>query len=278
MSPPRLHVLPAADSAVVIRRGPSRWWHILRWRLDPPEVEPGAWFRGQLYPRRCAVSADGTLLGYFALTGRPAPWDSYLAVSKVPWLHALAAWHQGSTWHWGCEFLSDGRFCTGEAEPTPPGSGVYPAGLARRPGLAAIAHPDRWRARDVQRELRDGWTEHEPARDGQSVAGAPLVLRRPGPNDGRTALRLMHHGHDYARHGVEGADIHYALERDGDLSVLPETAWADWDRRGRILIATVAGELRIAEVTPAGIETVWRHDLAQLQPNPARAPESALRW
>ena len=278
MSPPRLHVLPAADSAVVIRRGPSRWWHVLRWRLDPPDVEPGAWFGGRIYPRRCAVSPDGMLLGYFALAGRPAPWDSYLAVSKAPWLHALAAWRQGNTWHWGCEFLPDGRFCTGEIEPTPPDSGTYPAGLARRPPLPGVAHPDRWRARDVQRELRDGWIELAPTGDDARSAGSPLVLRRPRPGDPGTALRLLHHGHDHARPGVEGADLHYALERDGDLSALPDTAWADWDRRGRMLIATVAGELRIAEVTPAGVETVWSHDLSQREPTPARAPDWALHW
>jgi hypothetical protein len=45
-----------------------------------------------------------------------------------------------------------------------------------------------------------------------------------------------------------------------------------------MLIATVAGELRIAEVTPAGIETVWSPDLSRREPSPARAPEWALRW
>jgi hypothetical protein len=277
MSPPRLHVLPAADVAVVIRRGPSRWWHVLRWQLDPPHVEPGAWFRGQLYPRRCDVSADGALFGYFALAGRPPPWDSYLAVSKVPWLHALAAWHQGSTWHWGCEFLADGRFCTGDAEPAPPDSGSYPAGLARRPPLPELAHPDRWRARDVQRELRRGWVQHAPA-DGEAVPGGALVLRRPRLGDERTALRLVHAGHDDARPGIEGAAISYALERDGGLTPLLDLAWADWDAHGRMLAATLAGELRIDAVSANSVETEWSHDLAALQPDPAPAPEWARRW
>jgi hypothetical protein len=277
MSPPRLHVLPAADTAVVIRRGPSRWCHILQWRLDPPGVGPGAWFGGRLYPRRCAVSPDGALLGYYALTGKPPPWDSYLAVSKVPWLHALAAWHWGSTWHWGCEFLADGRFCTGESEPTAPDSGAYPAGLAPRPPLPAISHPDRWRTRDVQAELRRGWTQHAVT-DAEAFPGTPLALRRPRPEDDRVGLLLVHGGHDFTRHGVEGADIRYLLERDGGYVELSDAAWADWDRRGHMLIATMGGELRIAVVTPAGLETVWSHDLSQLRPEPAPAPEWARRW
>jgi hypothetical protein len=277
MSPPRLHVLPAADVAVVIRRGPSRWWHILRWRLDPPEVEPGAWFGGRLYPRRCAVSSDGALLGYFAMAGRPPPWDSYLAVSKAPWLHALAAWHWGSTWHWGCEFLADGRFCTGEAEPTPPDSGAYPGGLAPRPPLPAVSHPDRWRVRDVQAELRRGWAQHTVAGSEATPASA-LVLRRARPGDERTALMLVHGGHDFARRSVEGADIRYLIERDGGHAALAEAVWADWDAGGRLLIATTSGELRIAEVAWAGLETVWRRDLSRLRPDPVQAPEWARRW
>jgi hypothetical protein len=277
MSPPRLHLIPAADSAVVIRRGPSRWSHVLRWRLDPPEGEPGAWFAGRLYPRRCAVSADGSLLGYYAMAGSPPPWDSYLAVSKAPWLHALAAWHWGSSWHWGCEFLADGRFCTGEAEPTAPDSGSYPLGLAPRPPLPQIDHHDRWRARDVQSELRRGWAQW-PVPGGERFPGSPLVLRRPRPGDAATALLLVHGGHDFARHAVEGAEIRYLLERSGALTELPEVAWADWDEGGRMLIATTGGELRIAEATADGLRTAWSYDLSELSPEPLPAPGWATRW
>jgi hypothetical protein len=284
MTPPRLHVVPAAAVAVVIRRGPSKWWHVLRWQLDPPRIEPGAWFRGQLYPRRCDVSADGALLGYYALTGKPPPWDSYLAVSKAPWLHALAMWHQGSTWHWGCEFLADGRFCTGAARPDPPTSGTYPAGLAPRSPLPALEHPDRWRLRDVQREARRGWVQHKLADDDalfrivQLPDRLPLVLRRPRPGDDRTALVLAHAGHDYARHGIEGAEIHYVLDRECELAALPDVAWADWTADGRLLVAATDGALRIESLTSAGLDTEWRHDLAELQPAPRRAPAWALHW
>jgi hypothetical protein len=213
MSPPRLHVLPAADSAVVIRRGPSRWWHILRWRLDAPGVEPGAWFCGKLYPRRSAVSADGKLLGYYALAGKPPPWDSYSGARGT------------------CRASSAGPRCSSSSART---SGSRPArrSCCAGPSRAGVAPP---------------------------CSSCTAGMTSPGT-------------------GVEGADISYALERDGDRSALPDVAWADWDRRGRMLIATVAGELRIAEVTPAGVETVWSHDLSHLEPSPARAPEWARRW
>ena len=101
--PPRLHAVVARDAnvAIVFRRGPSKWWHILRWDLHALALESGAWLQGQLYPRRSNVSPDGQLIGYFALKGR---WGAYFAVSKAPWATALASWKTGGTWTMGCVF------------------------------------------------------------------------------------------------------------------------------------------------------------------------------
>ena len=40
-----------------------------------------------------------------------------------------------------------------------------------------------------------------------------LALRRPRPGDAGTALVLVHAGHDFAGHAVEGVEAHYLLER-----------------------------------------------------------------
>jgi hypothetical protein len=130
--------------------------------------------------------------------------------------------------------------------------------------------------RDVQGEIRRGWAQHPNGIE--RFAGSPLVLRRPRPGGDDVALLLVHGGHDFAGHGVEGADIRYLLERDGELAELADVAWADWDARGCMLIATLSGELRIAEVGHAGLETRWSRDLAPLAPAPVPAPEWARRW
>ena len=49
----------------------------------------GAWFKGNLYPRRCDLSPDGRRLCYLALKNGPPDvgWDvgaAYLAVSRLP--------------------------------------------------------------------------------------------------------------------------------------------------------------------------------------------------
>ena len=101
--PCRLHIVVARDAnvAIVFRRGPSKWWHFLRWDLEKLTFEPGAWLIGQLYPRRSNVSPDGQLLGYFVLKGEGG---AYFAVSKAPWATVLAAWKTGDTYTTGCVF------------------------------------------------------------------------------------------------------------------------------------------------------------------------------
>ena len=58
----RLRVIIAAKAkvGVVFRRGPSRWWHILRWDLKTYRLESGAWVKGIVYPRRSAMGGLGS--------------------------------------------------------------------------------------------------------------------------------------------------------------------------------------------------------------------------
>ena len=116
-SPCRLHVVVARDApcAIVLRRGPTRWYHVIRWHMNRDVFEPGAWFRGRIYEERCDLSPDGKLLVYFCLRGSGAPHPGYThawtAVSRAPWLYAL------TLWPWGTTYGGGGRF-TGNRELT----------------------------------------------------------------------------------------------------------------------------------------------------------------
>jgi hypothetical protein len=54
-----------------------------------------------VYPQQCDLSPDGRYLCYSAYKGnaRWAPGQRYLAVSRLPWLTALAAWPGGGAAH-----------------------------------------------------------------------------------------------------------------------------------------------------------------------------------
>lgn len=107
--PPRLWVIVArsAPIAVVFRRGPSKSWRIYKWDLATPDLELGGFFRGSMYPERSDLSPNGLLLGYFAAKDGSDSWNSFIAVSILPWLTALAAWETVGRWTSGCRFADN---------------------------------------------------------------------------------------------------------------------------------------------------------------------------
>lgn len=104
----RLFVLLArrARRAVVFRRGPSRQVLLLSWDTASDVLTPGQWFKGRIYERRCDLSPSGDKLVYFAGKFRK-PYATWTAVSRPPWLTALALWPHGDAWGGGGLFESD---------------------------------------------------------------------------------------------------------------------------------------------------------------------------
>ncbi|MEU6409119.1 hypothetical protein [Microbispora sp. NPDC046933] len=252
----RLYVLlaAAAPTALIMRRGPSAWWHLLTWDLQAGEVSSGAWLRGTLYPGRSAISPDGKLLGYFALGHGRHPWDTYFAVSKTPWLTALAAWHTHGTWTGGCEFAADNSLTISASMDSRPFHGRYPYGAT----VGSRTHR--------QNAWRPLAGEAEPIPPSLRSA---VLLRRVQP-DGEHALVAARTG---------GARPHYLREEaGGGYTPLPEAAWADWDRRGRLLMATHQGVVKIVERRSGAWAETWSRDLSGLTPDPAPSPSWARAW
>src|SRR5689334_23259019 len=92
----RLYALLARKSprAVIFRRGPSRQVQLISWNTEKDTFEPGQWFKGRIYERRCDLSPNGDLLIYFAAKHKE-PLYSWSAVSRPPYLTALALWRKG---------------------------------------------------------------------------------------------------------------------------------------------------------------------------------------
>ena len=134
---PRLFGIPAAEAPVVavLRRGPSDWFQLGKWSIDKMTYEPGAWLHGRVYPQRCDLSPDGRYFVYLAF--KPdSTWavgSTYNAVSKLPWLHALAAWATVGTWSSGDVFhYAIDRVDTGAGRRFGEESSVRPGRIERR--------------------------------------------------------------------------------------------------------------------------------------------------
>jgi hypothetical protein len=276
----RLYVLVAAKAAValVLRRGPSDWWYLLRWDLDSLTLTPGAWFHGNLYPRRSDISPDGRLFGYFALkSAGHSEWPgAYFAVSRVPWLEALVAWKTCGTWTWGCQFLDHGGLSINACVEEKPFYGNYPHSFSIGPMSTD------WPKRDVWNEAKRGWRFAE--QDDSLLAHVPakpnLVMRREQPGSRRgVVLGLIHQGVDFGKPGIEGVQMEYFLQDTAaDVTPLPEAVWADWDYQGRLLMATRDGALEVSECHGTRMNRVWSENLGDRTPNPQPAPTWASRW
>jgi hypothetical protein len=267
-------VAAQAPVAAVFRRGPSPFWLVARWDLATGALEPGAWIHAQLYARRCDLSPDGDLLSYFVLNPRSPDWPrpgsqgAYSAVSRLPWLYALAAWAESGTWTRGHHFVARDAAEAGDVGAPDAGDVGFLRGRLRLVATPAVQYAA---------ERRRGWVEHErcPPRGTNDVwdERRAVVLAKTQPGEQR---RLVLEDRGYMPDaGVEGRAPAYSLEQGGREVALPDVAWADWDHAGRLLVATHAGALEMRELRGPSPRTLARHDLAALRPDRKPAPEWA---
>ncbi|HSR43194.1 MAG TPA: hypothetical protein VLL48_13495 [Longimicrobiales bacterium] len=255
-----------------------------RWDLSALRYEPGAWIRATLYPQKCDLSPDGRWLLYSALDYR-GDWGAgsiYEAVSRLPWLHALAAWEAGTTYTRGAHFVD---------EPGRNGLGAPDVGdatpLLRRYGLE-VTRPGQFAV-----ERRRGWEEtgdSEPRRPGDPwEEGRRVRMRKERPGGG-ACLEVEGSWAAFRSFPAVRTPAQYTLVRDGKgtddttrrrappREELLDVQWADWDAGGRLLAATTEGTLRVLELVDGRLSMVFDHDLAPLAPDPRPAPDRAREW
>jgi hypothetical protein len=270
---PRVFGIPATRAPVVavLRRGPSEWSHVGRWDVARGVYEPGAWIRANLYPQRCDLSPDGRWLVYFTLKGR-ATWragSTYVAISRLPWLRALAAWATCGTWTRGLHFTEE----RGATNVGPPQEGDV-APCLQRFGLAVT------RPASFAVERRRGWTETAdtpPRRAGDMWdERRPVTMEKARPkSDGAT--RLIVHGYFAAfRSGPPGETLYARLD-GARQRWLEGVQWADWDADGRLLVATEDARLQIRDGDDAST-VLAESDLRAVPLAAAPAPAEAHHW
>lgn len=88
-------------------RGPGQQVCTVFWDRRKDKFSLGQWLKGRIYEDRCDISPDGRHFIYFALNGRWASESrgSWTAVSRVPYLKALAFYPAGTTYGGGGLFL-----------------------------------------------------------------------------------------------------------------------------------------------------------------------------
>ena len=257
--PPRLHLLVAREAPciLIIRRGPSRVFHLIAWNTETDEMEPGSWFRGRLYVHRCDLSFDGRWFVYFAF-GPTRELYSWVAISQPPWLRAEVLWPKEDCWRGGGVFTGRNRLWLNLAPDARPRAGdksPKELGLRLEQSLAEAGEDE---GPFFRRLERDGWQRAGDWSEGREVA-TPKVLKpfgtwraksgREGSDEARAApagwlyygdpgwflqpsgqhptLRMYYRGYYLKR----GRVYEYAL--DGSPGLLDAAVeWAGWAMPG----------------------------------------------
>lgn len=271
--PCRLFVYLARDApvGVVLRRGPSDWVRLSRWSLADDAFEHGQWMRARVYERRSDLSPDGSLFVAFVRGTPDAPGpnrDSWIAVSRPPWFTALALWFVGGTYGAGGVFLDRRTLWTGSA-PSPPDIGDVPPWFRMESGVGAV-QPDRtndWTDRTVwhHRLRRDGW---------QAVDTARLTWERRHPREPRTLRMNVRTALAFGAFGGRYLIDYEVDEPSGETIAVGRATWADWDARGRLIVAR---DGRLLDVPPTGSPRVLAN-FNEHQPKPEPAPDDSRRW
>ena len=104
-----------------------------------------------------------------------------------------------------------------------------------------------------------------------------IVMEKPRPNANRSD-RLTVRGTYAAIRELHGrrTDVRYEL-RSGDVTRhLDHVQWAEWDARGRLLVATDDGRMQIRDGADGSVR--WEADEGAFEPDPTPPPAEASTW
>lgn len=269
---PRIHVLLASAQPIglVIRRGPSKCVATLLWNRDTDEFQLGQWLKGRIYERRSDLSPDGKHFLYFAMNGK---WQSetrgsWTAISRAPYLKALALFPKGDCWHGGGLWTGSRKYWLNDGH----GHTVLrdTAAVRRDPkNQPSENYGGECPGVYYPRLIRDGWSLKETVHVGKWKD--KVIFEKPCPNG--WLLRKVAHAEVGAQPG-KGCywDEHELIHVASNLSITcPQWEWAELD--GKRLVWAAEGKLKAGRLTLQGLvnETLL-FDLNEMAFAPIEAP------
>jgi hypothetical protein len=275
----RLFVLLAREApvAVVFRRGPSGQVLLVRWNLQKDTFEAGQWLKGRIYEERCDLSPRGDRLVYFAANWKE-PFRTWTAVSRPPYLTALAIWPKGDTWGGGGFFEDQDTLLLAHDASQCFTDGPPPTAIKVRPltsGGYALEGPIFF-----HRLTRGGW------RLVQELSGKPRkqpeIWSKECPKyASRPELRMYSEG-VREKNGPWYVRRFELVGPEGDAVALGRADWADWSSDGDLLLAR-AGKIHRLPRNATGADDPWSAarelvDLSSLSFEGRAAPPEAKAW
>ena len=272
-----------APRVVLLRRGPSKQVLCITWDTVRHEFRAGQWFKGRIYEQRCDLSPSGDKLIYLAADQRP-PLYAWTAISRPPFLTALALWSNRGTWGGGGLFASERRILLNSID--------RKCRLAENfhlPKDVAVEPIAEWAGRGEddpirsKRMMRDGWMLADEGSRGVYKIRAPVSWEFERPERwckprGRLILERRTLGIG-ERSGAWNVLDHRILDEAGDVVMdLGRSDWADWSRGDEVLLARDGrvGRIVITKQGPREFDELV--DLRGLKFERMAPPPDATRW
>lgn len=230
-----------APRVVLLRRGPSKRVLAITWDTIKHEFHAGQWFKGRIYEHRCDLSPSGDRMVYLAANNK-APLYAWTAVSRPPFLTALALWGNCGTWGGGGLFERDRVLALNS------GGGLKPEDGFRLPKGFVVKPIATWAGRGeddpirTRRMLRDGWTLEDEGTAGEyrSTGRFRWEFMRPQRwSKPRRSLKLERRVLGIGeRNGPWYTTEHRVYGEKGDVVLdLGSSDWADWSHSDELLFA-----------------------------------------
>lgn len=282
----RLYVLLAREAplAIVLRRGPSKHVLALSWDTERYEFRLGQWFKGRIYERRCDLSPSGEKLIYFAAKYR-APLFTWTAVSRPPFLTALAMWPKGDAWGGGGLFTNERTIGLNHRKEQ--------MGLAEGFNLPKSMHVEPCGA-------HSGRGEDDPIWSMRLVRDGWMMKQAPGGWENRKNSRIWHEFSspwiwtkscepwtlEMSIFGISERDgpwyviEHRVIGQTGRTAIcLGRSDWADWSQSGELLFAREGRLYRVNMNDQTSLGNPGELlDLRDMRFESVSAPHEAALW
>ncbi|MBK9618045.1 MAG: hypothetical protein IPO31_02525 [Candidatus Obscuribacter sp.] len=284
---PRITALLARDSpqAIIFRRGPSRYVQLIAWDTSNDTFIEGQWLCGRIYDRLCDLSPSGKYLIYFA--AKPSQRKRWTAISKPPYLHALALWPD--------TFLGGGGYFKDE----------HSIVLTQSAWDSYLAHgftmPENFKTQSVStntpanncyenRLVRDGWVEIDRQVIDPSDRSSPVdrfdlqvIHRKANPVGTAQHLSIEMTSRGYLSSNPDDSTFAIVGLDRALLHKLASANWADWGHNGDLLYAANGKIFRVllAQLPASPVDNLDANTLANFTDSRFKtleAPDWAKSW
>lgn len=257
----RFAFAPKANRGVIVRRGPSKWVRLILWDTNTDKFTPGQWLNGPI--RSFDLSPNGEHFIYFVSYHKTRAPGLWVALSKPPYLTALAMWPISDAWGGFCSFI-DQRKIYIEKGMHQPSLELSPDFKLRKYSLTDGRYNQDWKME------RDGWSATVPEDHPTGWGKYYLEWKKVSQKENLTLSRQ--------NMKPSGTKPDFWLEGSAGKIKLVNVERADFDPQGNLVLAKEGSIYRASYEENNRLVLNELANFNNQTPEELEAPSHAKRW